>query len=621
MALVKHLNWALGEAGGAPDEHVGARLPLNPHTDSWLEALPDGLPLSKFVMHVDPEALDARALNIPKDGAPLSDKDALQNHTLCSNAATGIGCGITNLQPQQLHKAADNEQVPAGLPSRACLTSPRVSRPRRTPHTPRFSHSPSSPARHRQQVVLQLMWNLTRNELLTPLTPKQHPEFFRLLLPGEEMGAMAKMLPEQIMLRWANHHIRQYLNDNPDQKGVPKDFKISNLDSDLADGKAYSIILHQVAPFDTPCDLSALKMNPERAAQKVIDDAKRIGVDKFEVQPSDITEGRPRMNLAFLAAIINSHPALEPVQGFDLSDIMAGEAGDGREERAFRMWLQSLGLNFTINNLYDDCRSGLVILRTEDHLEPGCVDWSKVNMNPKSIYERVENCNYACDVAKKLKMKVVGIGGKDIAEGSIKLTLAVVWQLMRADVMKFLAELDMDEKDIRRWANKKVAEGGFPHLQIGSFRDPQLRNGVFILQLLRAVAPECVQADEILPGKNASECKLNAKYAISCAHKMGCRVFLTWEDIVEARPKMIICLFAAAMAEDMRRQGLKKEELLEQVELMEELEELKMEVAPVQPHTTSHSTPDNPCLTPNILMFRSLRSSRRRSGARPCRWF
>ena len=423
------------------------------------------------------------------------------------------------------------------------------------------------------------------------------------------------------MLRWANHHIRQYLNDNPDQKGVPKDFKISNLDADLADGKAYSIILHQVAPFDTPCDLSALKMAPERAAQKVIDDAKRIGVDKFEVQPSDITEGRPRMNLAFLAAIINSHPALEPVQGFDLSDIMAGEAGDGREERAFRMWLQSLGLNFTINNLYDDCRSGLVILRTEDHLEPGCVDWSKVNMNPKSIYERVENCNYACDVAKKLKMKVVGIGGKDIAEGSIKLTLAVVWQLMRADVMKFLAELDMDEKDIRRWANKKVAEGGFPHLQIGSFRDPQLRNGVFILQLLRAVAPECVQADEILPGKNASECKLNAKYAISCAHKMGCRVFLTWEDIVEARPKMIICLFAAAMAEDMRRQGLKKEELLEQVELMEELEELKMEVAPhCLPLTTHHPPPTTPTHPPPPSTLRWRPSSRKPSGAPRCRW-
>jgi len=27
-------------------------------------------------------------------------------------------------------------------------------------------------------------------------------------------------------------------------------------------------------------------------------------------------------------------------------------------------------------------------------------------MAPRSIYERVENCNYACDVAKRMQMKV-----------------------------------------------------------------------------------------------------------------------------------------------------------------------------------------------------------------------
>ena len=27
-------------------------------------------------------------------------------------------------------------------------------------------------------------------------------------------------------------------------------------------------------------------------------------------------------------------------------------------------------------------------------------------MVPRSIYERVENCNYACDVAKRMQMKV-----------------------------------------------------------------------------------------------------------------------------------------------------------------------------------------------------------------------
>ena len=33
-------------------------------------------------------------------------------------------------------------------------------------------------------------------------------------------------------------------------------------------------------------------------------------------------------------------------------------------------------------------------------------------------------------------MRAVGIGGKDLAEGNPKLTLAVVWQLMRADVLQ-----------------------------------------------------------------------------------------------------------------------------------------------------------------------------------------
>ena len=47
------------------------------------------------------------------------------------------------------------------------------------------------------------------------------------------------------------------------------------------------------------------------------------------------------------------------------------------------------------------------------------------------------------------------------------------------------------------------------------------------------VAPECVDPKEVLGGGTAQDCKLNAKYAISCAHKCGCRTFTTWEDIVE----------------------------------------------------------------------------------------
>ena len=48
-------------------------------------------------------------------------------------------------------------------------------------------------------------------------------------------------------------------------------------------------------------------------------------------------------------------------------------------------------------------------------------------MKPKSIYERCENCSLALDCARALGTKVVGIDGKDIAEGSRKLTLAILW--------------------------------------------------------------------------------------------------------------------------------------------------------------------------------------------------
>ena len=81
---------------------------------------------------------------------------------------------------------------------------------------------------------------------------------------------------------------------------------------------------------------------------------------------------------------------------------------------------------------------------------------------------------------------MVGIGGKDIAEGMPKLTLAIVWQLMRADVLQFLESLGFDEKDIHKWANRKAIEAGRVDLQISGFRDPHLRNGLFLNAVLGA---------------------------------------------------------------------------------------------------------------------------------------
>jgi len=45
--------------------------------------------------------------------------------------------------------------------------------------------------------------------------------------------------------------------------------------------------------------------------------------------------------------------------------------------------------------------------------------------------KKIENCNYAVEVAKEMGYKIIGIDGNNINDGDDKSTLAVVWQVMR----------------------------------------------------------------------------------------------------------------------------------------------------------------------------------------------
>ena len=50
------------------------------------------------------------------------------------------------------------------------------------------------------------------------------------------------------------------------------------------------------------------------------------------------------------------------------------------------------------------------------------------------------------------------------------------------------------------------------------------------------------------PGGSDEEKKLNAKYAISSARKLGCSLFCTYEDILDVKPKMILSYVATLMS-------------------------------------------------------------------------
>jgi len=397
----------------------------------------------------------------------------------------------------------------------------------------------------------------------------------------------------QVLLRWINYHIRGFIESNLSQRLLPITFRVTNLHSDLADALALSAVLHQVVPPTSTARNDALAavqplLAAEERARLVLAAAKASGVEMIEVLADDITTPRPRLLLAFAAAVFHSYPGLtniDDVREQAPKRTMRGSPSQAREvrrhspssgqfrphwvaryipsdtqpvppsqERAMRMWITSLGLGLeSMSSLHEDCRDGIAFLRVIDFLEPGSVDWEVVVLEPRSIYVRVQNCNRAVAAARERGLRVEGVAGKDLADGLSNYILSFASQLMRSHVCQFLGDLEMDERDVLTWANMQVRRCDESVPDLRSFGDETIRDGVFLLQLVRSVAPDCVRPELVLHGHGEDVRQQNAKYAISCAHKAGCTVFATWEDIVEVRPRAVLYFLAAAMAEDLRR--------------------------------------------------------------------
>jgi len=193
-----------------------------------------------------------------------------------------------------------------------------------------------------------------------------------------------------------------------------------------------------------------------------------------------------------------------------------------------------------VNNLYEDVKDGTVLLRVFEKIQPGCVDWKKVDKTPNNKFKKIVNCNECVDAAKKCGFTIVGIGGTDVHDGNKKLILAVVWQMMKHHTLKVLG--NKSEDDLIKWANDMI---GKDNVKIGSFKDKSLKNSLFFIHMMAAIEPRAVNWDLILQYKEYDDSlKNNAQYAISIARKLGATIFLVWEDIKDVKPKMLMTFVA-----------------------------------------------------------------------------
>jgi len=510
-AFANHLNYCLGD-----DPKLKYLMPINPDNLDLMKKVADGVLISRFINMIEPDTIDFRAVNYKKKGG-LNQYHIIENQNLNIAAAKSIGLRVYNISAEDLRDAEKNPIL-----------------------------------------VLGFMWQAVKMQLLGNINLKACPELIALVNDGEDMNDLLGLPPEELLKRWVNYHMERQGYDR----------RINNFSGDVKDAKVYTVLLKSIGE-DKGCNMDPLKYTDDaKRAHTVLANAQKIGCKPF-LTANDILKGDDKFNMAFVAQLFNTNPglkALEEEEKKEMAGLMDDDEGDSREERAFRMWMNSLGVKkLYVNNLFSDAVDGLVLLKVIDKIEPGSVKWKrKVERKPNNRFKKLSNCNYAVDLGKQMKLSLVGVGGSDITDRNKKLILGFVWQLMRYHLLKFLSSLSNDGKpvsdqDVLNWCNATIANSELSSKpQIKSFSDESLANGLYFINLVGAVDEQIVNWDLLTEGDNDENKLLNARYAISLARKMGAIVFLLPEDIVEVRNKMCMTFCAAVMAESYQRSGKMK---------------------------------------------------------------
>ncbi|XP_040285881.1 plastin-1 [Bufo bufo] len=495
---VAFVNWINKALKDDPD--VKHLLPMEPSNNSLFTSLRDGILLCKMINLSQPDTIDERAINTTK----LTPFTISENINLALNSASAIGCTVVNIGVQDLQEGK--------------------------PH-----------------LVLGLLWQIIKAGLFADIEISKNEALIALLKDGETLEELMKLSPEELLLRWVNYHLTNANWPN-----------INNFSRDIKDSKAYFHLLREIAPKDGFIDFSGFnEPNDLKRANYMLNQADKLGCRQF-VTPSDVVSGNPKLNLAFVANLFNMYPALNKVNGYDFLNQIEGETN---EERTFRNWMNSLGVNPYVNHMYSDLNDSLVIFQLYDQIRVP-VDWGRVNKPPFSALgghmRKIENCNYAVDLGKnKARFSLVGICGSDLHRGNRTLTLALIWQLMRRYTLNVLSDLGegakIDDRTIIKWVNETLRNAKKTTF-ITSFKDKAISTSLPVLDLLDAIAPKAVNPDMVKRENLSDADKMdNAKYAISIARKIGARIYALPDDLVDVKPKMVMTVFACLMGKGLNK--------------------------------------------------------------------
>ena len=471
-------------------------------SENFFASCQDGLLLSKLINDSSPDTIDERVLNVGKSLNPFK---MTENINVAINLAKA---SVVNIGPVDILEG-------------------------------------------REHLILGLVWQVIKVGLLAKISLQFHPELTRLLGGGETLEEFLKLPADAILLRWFNFQLKR--------ANVGR--RVANFGKDLVDSECYLHLLNILSPENCPKKTGLAENNLEIRAEAVVVNAQNIGCDKY-VSVGSILKANHKLNLTFVANLFNHHPGPEQLSAKEMAQLdekMFSGEGD-RESRTFALWINSLGVDPFVNSIGDDLRDGGILLQVIDYIKPGTVNWKRVYMKPVSAsakqltrFQALENTNTVVELCKTFKFSLVGIQGADVTDGVMKLTLALVWQLMRQHIIETLSGLsskngrEINDEDMIIRANEMIKK----HRQtsrvepIKSFKNSSLKSGLNMLEFLAAVNPSIFNFELVMSGKCEEESKSNAKYAISVARKMGASIFLLPFNV---QPKMLLTFIGRIMA-------------------------------------------------------------------------
>ena len=468
------------------DEDLKNKLPVVPESNEIFKKIKDGLILAKLVNLAAPGTVDERVI-VKDPGMTVHDKQSNLNSTIMS--AKSIGCMIEATSDDVLNEVRKGD--------------------------------------------IEILYQILKPIVYKKISVQEFPQMLRFKQEKEEIEELLTLGPEDFLKRWFNYHLNKAGHQN----------KLTNFSEDVKDSEKYTILLNQL---NGDCDKSALdETDPIVRAGKVLENAPKIGA-KIYIKDVDIANGNEHLNRFFTAGLFMANHGLgeatqeEKMLANKLLD--DDEEGD-REERSFRTWINSLKLDGVkkVNNLYQECRNAILLLKIIDKIKPGTVNWKIVELkNLKNPFKVGVNCQEAIDASKRSGYSIISIGNKDIQEGRKKHILAIVWQLMRAHTLKVIGE--RSEEELIAWANEKVSKDR----KIKNLQEKKLSDGLFWIELLAAIEPRSIRWDFVVKDNPSDKDKeMNAKYALSVARGLGALIFVVWEDITEVKSKLLLTFLAS----------------------------------------------------------------------------